>query len=328
MAFVALTTSTAGAVSPAAEALFEEGRRLMAAGNTAEACARFAESYALEASSGKLLNLALCHETEGKTATAWAEYRATARLARNEGREDRATTADQKVAALEPKLARLTTLAAKPVPGLKIASEDGWLGEGGLGLAVPIDPGVHRVTATAPGYRAWTASVEVQPNEQRALEIPPLAEEPKLAPAAPTLRGDPTSMNLRRRNDDAALHRSSHAPLIALGTLAAAGAIAGALFAVEFESSNGEAKTICMSNPQNCPETETIQYNGLRNDAIRDEIGEIVSFSVGSISLLMAGYFLWTSAPALPTTKLAGVQLRVLPLGGALGMGTNVEVTW
>ena len=101
VALLGLVPVTAVAVSPAAEALFQEGRRLMAAGKTAEACARFAESYTQEASSGTLLNLALCHQKEGKTATAWTEYRNAARLARSQGREDRANAAEEKVAARE-----------------------------------------------------------------------------------------------------------------------------------------------------------------------------------------------------------------------------------
>src|SRR5262245_57413829 len=130
--------SLAWAVSPAAEAMFQEGRRLMAEGQTAEACARFAGSFAIEASSGTLLNLAACHEKQGRTATAWAEYRAAARLARSQGREDRARVADEKVTAIEPKLARLTATAETPAAGQAIATETGTLGEGAIGVAVPI----------------------------------------------------------------------------------------------------------------------------------------------------------------------------------------------
>jgi hypothetical protein len=178
-------TSSGHAVSPAAEALFQEGRRLMAAGNTTEACARFAESYALEASSGILLNLALCHETEGRPATAWAEYQAAARLARNQGREDRATIADTRAAALEPRLARLTVVLTTPLPGLEVAREDGPLSEHDLGVAVPIDPGFHQVRASAPGRRPWTTALEIKEGEQRTLEIPALEEEPTPLPAVP-----------------------------------------------------------------------------------------------------------------------------------------------
>jgi hypothetical protein len=163
---------------------FQEGRRLLAAGQIDEACARFAESYEMVASSGTLLNLALCHQTQGKTATAWSEYRAAARLARNQGREDRAAVADESALALEPKLARISITAVETVAGLQVATELGPLGEGGLKVDVPIDPGTHKVTATAPGYLSWTATVEVKEAEQLTVQIPKLEPEPVLPAVA------------------------------------------------------------------------------------------------------------------------------------------------
>jgi hypothetical protein len=176
---VLASASTASAASPAEDS-FQEGRRLLAAGQTDEACLRFAESYAMVASSGTLLNLALCHQTQGKTATAWNEYRAAARLARNQGREDRAAVADDSAQALEPKLARVTITAVEAVPGLRVATDAGPLGEGGLKVDVPIDPGTHNVTVTAPGYLPWKASLQVKEAEQLALQIPKLEPEPVL----------------------------------------------------------------------------------------------------------------------------------------------------
>jgi hypothetical protein len=175
-------TSSARAVLPAAVTLFQEGRRLMATGDTAQACASFAKSYALEASSGILLNLALCHETEGRTATAWAEYRSAARLARNQGREDRAMAADTRAAALEPRLARLTVVLVTPLPGLEVAGENGPISEHDMGVSVPIDPGFHQVRASAPGRRPWTTALEIKEGEQRTLEIPALEVEAKPTP--------------------------------------------------------------------------------------------------------------------------------------------------
>jgi len=197
---VALPASLARAVSPAADAKFQEGRRLMAAGNTAEACARFAESYQLEASSGTLLNLALCHEKEGKIATAWAEYRDAARAAQEQGRKDRAAAAYEKAAALDAKVPRVIAVAAKQVAGLAVTAEARSLTEGGFGIAVPIDPGVHVVTATAPHHKPWTTTLQIAEGEQRTLEIPALEEEfPTAATAVvPKRWDDPLTISATR----------------------------------------------------------------------------------------------------------------------------------
>jgi tetratricopeptide (TPR) repeat protein len=108
----------------AAEALFREGRELMDKGDYTAACAKLAQSQRLDASSGTLLNLAMCHEKQGKNATAWAEFLAAARLAASQNKADRADEAKQRAAELEPKLTYLTIVVAQPVDGLEIRRDD------------------------------------------------------------------------------------------------------------------------------------------------------------------------------------------------------------
>src|SRR5215471_19286696 len=57
-----------------AEALFRHGRELLDAGKVSEACEKFAASQRADPALGTLLNLAACHEREGRTATAWSEF--------------------------------------------------------------------------------------------------------------------------------------------------------------------------------------------------------------------------------------------------------------
>src|SRR4051812_48456348 len=77
----------------AAESLFASALALLSEKKFSEACPKLEESQRLDPASGTLLNLAWCHEMEGKTATAWAEYKKLLALADAEGRVDRSTEA-------------------------------------------------------------------------------------------------------------------------------------------------------------------------------------------------------------------------------------------
>src|SRR5271166_5257799 len=69
----------------AAQAIFDEGKRLMDAGQFAQACPKFADSEKLDPGVGTLLNLGVCYEKNGQTASAWATYKEAASAAANAG---------------------------------------------------------------------------------------------------------------------------------------------------------------------------------------------------------------------------------------------------
>src|SRR5689334_17798166 len=92
----------------AAQALFDQGKALMTAGKTSEACPKFEESYKLDPGSGTLINLAACYERAGRLASAWGTYQEAAAFATRDGNEARSRGARDLAAALAPKLSRLT----------------------------------------------------------------------------------------------------------------------------------------------------------------------------------------------------------------------------
>src|SRR5262245_2576555 len=78
--------SSPAAAQPAdAQRLFDDGRRLLAAGKLAEACAAFDASERLDPRPTTELNAAACHERSGELATAWAAYQDAERMARASG---------------------------------------------------------------------------------------------------------------------------------------------------------------------------------------------------------------------------------------------------
>lgn len=174
-----------------ATTLFRAGRELLAEGRFAEACEKLAESQRLDPGGGTLLNLAICHEQLGKTATAWAELNESLALALREGRADREDIAREHLAALEPRVPRLV-IVVKPgtsVPDLVISVDDLVVRGPALGTAVPLDPGRHRVTARAPGYVEIERYVDLADGQTQRVELPGL--EPQAAPSPPPVAPPP-----------------------------------------------------------------------------------------------------------------------------------------
>jgi hypothetical protein len=213
-AFLLLVTRAGADVSPTdrslARELFEQGRKLMAKKRYPEACAKLAESQKLDPAPGTLLNLAVCHEAEGKTATAWSEYNDALTLARRDGRDDRVELATSRLAKLEPRLSRLTIEieASARIAGLDVRLDGSRIGEAAWGTAVPVDPGTHVVEATAPNRRSWRIEVSLGGDaDRKTVRIPLLAERP-LAPASPSRRAAVGTSEPTRDEEDGATQRA------------------------------------------------------------------------------------------------------------------------
>jgi hypothetical protein len=179
----------------AAEALFREGRGLLARGAIDAACEKLAQSQRLEESGGTLMNLADCHQKQGKTATAWAEFLAAEQLSKADGRAARAAEAKRRATALESVLSRLTILAPGAVPGLEVRRDDQPVPSDQLGVAVPVDPGAHRITASAPGYEPTTIAVTLGDQADETVTVPELqahpSDEAPAPPSAPATGAEP-----------------------------------------------------------------------------------------------------------------------------------------
>src|SRR4051794_1429422 len=127
----------------AADTLFSEGKRLIAAGDVETACAKFEASLTRLPQLGAQVALASCYEKLGKTASAWGAFRAAASAASKAHDEQRQRFADEHAAALEPNLSRLVI---KTEPGYRIdrleVKRDGIaLTIAELDSPVPVDPG-------------------------------------------------------------------------------------------------------------------------------------------------------------------------------------------
>jgi hypothetical protein len=167
-------------VAAEAEALFREGKRLMSLQDFAHACPKLAESYRLDPATGALLALAVCHEGEGRTASAWAEYGEVAARSKAEGRNDREQAARAKITALGGKLSTLTisvSTDAADQEHFHVTRDGVELGRAVWGVPIPVDPGQHIVHATASRGRSLRVAVAIGPDhDAKVVEIPKLIQ--------------------------------------------------------------------------------------------------------------------------------------------------------
>jgi hypothetical protein len=175
----------------AAQVLFEEGRKLMGAGDLVAACPKFAESQKLDPGAGTLLNLALCYEKSERFASAWSAYTEAASQADRGGRAQWLKRSKDKAAALAPVLSTLTVVVppGSKVEGLEIKRDGTKLAPGEWGVKVPIDGGEHVIEASAPNHSPWQTRVTAAAQRDVVkVEVPVLtrtaaAPAPAVAPA-------------------------------------------------------------------------------------------------------------------------------------------------
>jgi hypothetical protein len=180
---------TSASDKAAAEALFDQGVRLMKQNSFPEACPKLEESERIDPAVGTLLYLGECYERVGKTASAWATFREAASLATTSNQADRARVAAARAQDLEPKLSRLSVELAPEVakiPDVTVKRGAQRLEPSLYGTPLPIDPGEYRIEVSAPGYETWSAPIKVEAGGASAsVRVPALVKAPEGATPAP-----------------------------------------------------------------------------------------------------------------------------------------------
>jgi hypothetical protein len=285
----------------AAEALFERGKQLVEQGRTAEACEAFAESQRLDPAGGTLLRLALCHEAQGKLASAWLEYLEVERISKEGAGEpaklqERVRIAHEHLASIEPRVPKLVIVVPPQarLEGLRVTANGLPRDAGTWGVALPVDPGDVTIAASAPSHQPFRETVHVSEGQQQNVELPllapatatPDAGAPAPAHASPTL---PPA------------HASALRPTgIAVG---AAGVVAlgvGTYFGLHAIAKWNDANAICPGS--SCPDPRGVS---LAHEAHDSALAADVTLAAGAVAVV-AGVILYVlGAPTRTTVGLA-----------------------
>lgn len=286
----------------AAQALFTEARSLMEAGRSSEACPKLEESLRLDAGIGTRFNLADCNERIGKIASAWAGFLDVAAQSKAAKQRDREAVARKRAAALEPRLPRLVVDVGGAIDGLDVQRDGSSVGAAAWGAAIPVDPGVHRITASAPGKETWETTVTAGEAATVRVSVPRDLAPATTGPAA------------------VAKHRATQRTLGWLSAgLGAAALGVGLGFGLSSLASRNDSRTHC--NGDACDAAGL----RLREDAISS--GSIATIaSVAGGAAVAGGLILVLTAPAgaPPSHEPAG-KVRATPTMAMGGGGLMLQ---
>jgi len=303
----------------AAEALFGEGRALMAKSQFSEACPKFEASQQLDPGLGTLLNLADCYEKLGKTASAWAEYREAIPLARASGSKVRQDLAIERAQALESRLSTLTirAMAGSDSAALEIRRDGVPVLPAELGSPIPVDPGTHVVEASAPGKRPWTSKLEITKDATKLeVEVPALSADLPASPAAAAALKPVTEVP---PDSGARSGSTQKTTAVVVGAAGVVGLGLGAVFGLLASSEWQDAKDHCTAYPYGCDAKGLDLHSSAQSKATVST----VAFVAGGAALA-AGAVLWFSVGGRENNQARAkesVAFGVAP-GGALLRGS------
>lgn len=300
-----------------AEALFKEGKDLLAQKKYEAACPKLAESARLDPGSGTLLALGICYEAQGKFASSWGAYVEAGAAARRDKRDDREKAANGKAAEVEKKISHVTFDVDATTAGLRgfeLRLDGTALGSAGWSNA-PVDPGEHTVEVSAPGKTPFSSTFTAGAvADKKQVHIAALAD----APVAVTPAGDGGSGSGVVTPDAPARSGATQRIIgFSVGGVGIVLAGVGTIFGIQALSKSSDVKSVC--SVQRCTDPAAVAKN---EEAKTAADISTVTLSLGAAAVV-AGLVLVFTAPknasstALHVTPAIGPGVAGLTFGGA-----------
>ncbi|MEO6600224.1 MAG: PEGA domain-containing protein [Polyangiaceae bacterium] len=177
-----------------ARAQFQRAIELEQAGNYTAALEQFRDVGQVRMTAQVRFHIATCEERLGRLVTALGGYQLAFADADSVG-EDFKSEVDSAVTRLQASIPKLVIQRGTGAEAAEIQLDGVALGASSVGVAVPLDPGPHAVTAKAPGFLSFNQTVSIAENEEKKVEIV-LAPEPSEASVAVGRPGEKPSTTL------------------------------------------------------------------------------------------------------------------------------------
>lgn len=228
-----------------ARQLFDEGKAAEDAGEFRLAAEKFRRAASIKDTPGIRFHLARCEEELGTFVEALLDYdRARELLASGMKAADVEKLLPSARERAQSKVALLTIKLPPQVGGASVELDGTALSVSVLDVAMPINPGKHRITASAAGRADYANDLELKSGEsiQLELELPAAPERPRSEPTPAAAAAPSVSGASSRPRADAAIQPRT-AVLVGEAALVAAGLTTGVVFTVLRSAANDRYDT-------------------------------------------------------------------------------------
>lgn len=312
----------AWAQSAEAQALFDDGNRLMHDGQFAEACEAFEASNRIEPRAGTLIWLGDCRVKNHQLASAWSAYRDALTRVKDPAKRE---TATKRAAEIEPRLSYLTVSVPddRQLDGL-VLTRDGKPFDPILwNRALPVDGGDYVIAGRAPDHEDWQVTAHVPIEGARiTIEVPRLGERMKPVAAPPSPPSSPPSSPPASPPPLTEALGPPAAPARGMFTMrrkvaiGAAGAsvtavVVGAVFGESSRTKTNDAYKLCPDPAMTCVRAD--QANALIASSHRRSQEANIAFGAGAAAAIAAGVLWLTGAPDAESPRRVSVVPRVAP---------------
>lgn len=309
-----------------AQALFDDARRLMEGGQYGDACPKLAESQRLDPGGGTILNLAICHEKEGKLATARNDFDEALAVATKDGRKDRQKIAKDRLAAIAGAIPRVTVVVAPSadIEGLEVKLDGLVLRRAAWGVEATVDPGSHVVEASATGRSPWSSNVQINAGQKKVVPVPTLGPLASLPPGgslplvmtadlpSPLGAGEPPAAE--QETAPARYSEKANPAFYAVLAATLASAATSAVTGIMTLSASSDASAGCLPDRKYCRDAASA-------DAA-DRAKTLAWVSTITLGVAAAGVVALLVIPSRVTGTKSSVRssAMLLPGGGAFGL--------
>ena len=180
----------------AARDLFLLAEKEEDAGRWSDALEKLQRVAHVRLTAGVRYHIALCEEHLGQIASALADYTAARTQAHVENAQDVMRLVGKQLAAVSLRTPRVTIHVTPSLSDLQVMLDGIPLALDRVGVPIPVDPGEHRIEATAPKYAPARAALTVREQEAVVLDLellqpttPPEGASATPAPSIPDAFG-------------------------------------------------------------------------------------------------------------------------------------------